>query len=799
MARKDSTATGSITSYKIADSLFLVRQAIGADKAPAKPVEQPTNHIMAIDCSGSMAYDLPRVREQAKKKLPKLLKADDTLSLIWFSGRGQCGTLLEAEPVSGPADLKQVEQAIDRWLRPVGMTGFKEPLEEVSKLVARIGKKSAVKNYSLMFMSDGCDNQWPRADILKAVESAAGVLTSATFVEYGYYADRPLLTAMAEKSGGTLIFAKDFDQFAPAIEAAIQKKVSGASRAEISISGDAVGGFVYALVDGDLVTYGVTAGKVTVPQDLPELCYLSPTAVGTIDNDLTQIAKSVATNLTMKLAQAEALSPAYAAVSLFAIRMKSDIVYPILKALGDVSFIEEFSGCFGKQRYSAFQEVAKGAAFGKGRFAKGYDPNKVPRDDAFTVLDLLRILSEDDDNRVLLDDPRFNYARIGRGRVDASEILTDEESEEISKLTDEMKSERDAKKIKAITERIAAITATKQEALKFVANKPKAGDEGYSISDLTFNEDRPNVSILVRKTGLVDISARVTAEFKGALPAQFPTHIWRNYAIIKDGLVNVEALPVRITRETAVKLQAAGAPEGTFGAFVAIDKNRAECLIDLKQIPVINRNMVKATSAQVLFTKEWELIKARAAQKVFNSTKKEQFPGKAKGLGEQYGEAAAAWLKEQGFTDNGFNPKAVQAEPTDCYMGKKMEIKLKGFSSIPSLNEYKKQASKGKFNPPGALMTPAYLAIETFQASPAYKNADNPAKAFETWLEAQFKATQAQVRNLIFEMAQIKFAIVVGQVWFTEFTSLDENTLTLDLDQQKIEARVELSEFEIKI
>lgn len=278
-----------MTSFKISDGLFLVRCPVqGA--APAKPSTTPTNHVIVLDCSGSMYGELPTIREQLKKRLPKLLKDTDTVSIIWFSGRNQFGTLLEAEPVSTLADLQQVNQAIDRWLKPVCLTGFKEPLEEAAKVVSRVAQKRPGTAFSLWFMSDGCDNQWNSREILKAVEGVAGGLAAATFVEYGYYADRPLLTAMAEKAGGSLIFARDFDTYSPAFEAAMQKKLVGGKKVEIAVPGDPVGGFVFALSEGDLLTFAVEEGKANVPEGVPEVWYLSPTPVGTVSDDLPALA-----------------------------------------------------------------------------------------------------------------------------------------------------------------------------------------------------------------------------------------------------------------------------------------------------------------------------------------------------------------------------------------------------------------------------------------------------------------------------------------------------------------------------
>ncbi len=51
-------------SIKIADKLYLIKLTLG--QVPAKPVESPTNHVVAIDCSGSMHGELPQIREQLR-------------------------------------------------------------------------------------------------------------------------------------------------------------------------------------------------------------------------------------------------------------------------------------------------------------------------------------------------------------------------------------------------------------------------------------------------------------------------------------------------------------------------------------------------------------------------------------------------------------------------------------------------------------------------------------------------------------------------------------------------------------
>lgn len=789
--------------HKISDSLYLVVQPVGKAK-PAKPVEMPVNHIVVIDCSGSMHGELPRIREQLKLKLPKLLSEKDTVSIVWFSGRGQFGALLEGERVSSLTDLSAVNKAIDRWLSPQGLTGFKEPLEEVAALAGRLAKKAPGASTSLFFMSDGCDNQWGRADIMKAVEKAAGAVSSTTVVEYGFYADRPLLAAMAEKSGGVLIFADAFDKYAPAFEAAMQKKVTGAKRVEVKVAGDPVYGFAFSVSGGDLYTFEAGSGKVAVPEDLERVAYLSPSPVGESGLDLVEVSKATFVHKTQTIHDVIGLS--YAAVSLYSVRMKPDVVYPVLKALGDVRFIEQFSGCFGKQKYSDFMESAKSAALGQGRFEKGWDPTKVPRDDAFTVLDLLRILAGDDGNRVLLDHPSFKYNRIGRARVDSSTVMTAKEIEELQLISDEISKERDIKKLKDLQVRLAALTAPKGEGLKFVADE---APDGYPVSALVYNEKRPNISVQIRKEGSVDVSARLPEEFRGdkvgKVPTAFRTFIYRNYAIVKDGLVNVQSLPVHMTGGTAKKLMDEGviSQDQVANGQVRDGSGSVIAVVDLSPLPIINRKMVRSALAKDLFEKEYELARARAAQKVYNSFSKEILPASQKesaSFDALYGESAAAWLKEQGFTDySGFNPKMVQAESTDVYMAKELKVSLKGLSKLPSLKELREMIAKNKVNPPGQLMLDAYREVEKFAASKEFMDASDKGSVAERWFGQRQEAATSSVRKLLRELAEIKFSVIVGQVWFSDFKSLDETTMIIDVPGGKLEGKVEPVEVETKI
>lgn len=761
----------------------LVSVPLPRSKEAAQPAPQPTNHLVVIDCSGSMYADLPLIRTQLKDKLPRLIAEGDTLSLLWFSGKGEFGTLVKGEPVATLKDLSDVNKAIDRWLKPNGLTGFKEPLEEVKRVAAELGGVC-----SLFFMSDGQDNQWSPAQILKAVQDVVPLVASTTFVEYGYYCNHPLMVSMAETAGGSLILNEDFKRYEPAFEANMAKRPLGAKRVTLDIKADVIKGFAFAL-DGDaLMTFKVEGGQVTVPEHLDEIWYLT---LASKANDpkapkLAEIAKSHA---SLDKRDQTALSAAYGVVALYSQRMATDVVIPFLKTLGDVRIIKQYSGCFGRQKYAEFVETTTLAGFDpKLRYQQGYDPSILPDANAFTVLDLLRIISADDGNRLLLDSDLFKYNRIGRSRVQDGG-LTEEEQKQVDEIKREMKVAKGTL-LDNLTTRLASLEVGKAP-LKFVA-VPQP--EGVPVGALVYNETRPNVSVQTRRDGTVNLTDR-KAGGHAKVPDVLPTFAYRNYTIIRDGLVNVETMPLKLTAATVKKLHDAGIPESALRIADGVT------VVNLRELPIINRAMVSETSATRLFELEYQLTVARAGQKVYNAYLKENFEGRvSQGFRVLFGDKEADWLKEQGITDyNGFNPGGKQAAAQDSYMGKELHVALKGLSTLPTLKDVQSRIASGKHTPSSSLMAPYVTEVRDFLASDVYGKAADQAKVFKAWLEGQAAEQKKTVRDLLYEVSQIRMSIIVGQTWFHEFSSLDEDTLDLCIQGQTIKGTVTMKEIEIPI
>ena len=213
-----------------------------------------------------------------------------------------------------------------------------------------------------------------------------------------------------------------------------------------------------------------------------------------------------------------------------------------------------------------------------------------------------------------------------------------------------------------------------------------------------------------------------------------------------------------------------------------------------------NRRNTQAPSAAHMFDLEFELLKAQARAKVLNHYKKEHFPKVSMGLAQQYGGDAAEWLKGVGITDGGFNPKSEGAEVSDVYMAKELKTGIKGLSSLPSVNDVRKQMDKGgKLTPGAALMAPTLAEYDAYLASPAYTGFPEPERMLEAWLNGEARKATLETRRLILQLAEIKFSVIVGGVWFTEFSSLDEGTLTLDKGTGPLVCTVSQREIEVEI
>jgi len=757
------------TNVKLNENYYLTTQKINSEVTVE--VAKKTNHIFVVDVSGSMYYELPLIRTQLKNKLSNLMKEGDTISIVWFSGSRDAGILKEEVEVKSLKTLTDLHDAIDRWLRPVGLTAFLKPLQLVKELVGRIQNHRPDSVFSMIFLTDGYNNDCPWNEVISTLKTMETDIASSTFVEYGYYADTQKLTQMAAVLGGEKISCDGFDDFEPMFDAKISNSIYGGKKTIVEITDSYLYDFAFSanVKDGSVLLYNIVDGKILVGSNVKEIHFFSPYLIGNPDTG-----------------EDTAL---YAAIYVLSDKLLNDDAEKIFYALGDQHYYQMLVNAFGKQKLNTFKSAIKECVGDVSkRFPAGGRAAIQPvPDDAYCLMNLIEDLGNTEGCLFYPNHDSFVYNRIGRKKIASATVLTETEKKRLA----------EAKNLEEINKITAELAENKVE-VKFQNSNP---ERGYPLTDLVWNESRANLSV------------RIFIEGEALLPAnkfnidKVASFKFNTFTIVKDGIVNVKKLPVLYSEDLVRLLDANGVAYSVdmtiHDAMISENLYGHTLVIDLTSIPIVNKGMVKAVSAMELAKQQWELQKLQGDKKVYDYYKKTLFPKTSKSFVELLGQEAADWLKEVGITDfNGFSPKVTSAEATDFYMSVILDTKIKGLSSLPKVEDVVKKIESGstlKINE--WVMADAIKKYLSQLQSDMYLSLGEEQQkgVLKTYLETKSGILNKQRRKILQEIAQIKFSLILSKKWFTEFKSFDENQLNVNFDGQDLTFTFDLSEKEEKI
>lgn len=637
------------------------------------------NHVYVVDVSYSMYNDLPKIRTHLKNIISMVAQPDDTFSVIYFSSRGQCGVVFENVLVSDISTVASMHAAIDRYIKPIGATGFMDPMKKAMELNL---DPSKVNSY--IMLTDGYDNQSNRGDLIVQAGNLPDVFKAVTFIEYGYYADRELLTAMAEAANGTHIFAEGVVNYEEAVENAV-RGVSRVNNIAVNINKRAK----HAIFEqnGQIKIVPTVDGVAQIPEDVERVYSVVPSDV---------LSKQLSDDRLFMIMF-------YAAKT-----GDSELVWKCLQASGDVNLVEKYQNAFTKQELSQFEDLVSRAVLDASlRYAKGKDLNAVPNKNAPTAIDLLNALAGAD-SHIVTDSPYWSYNKIGR-------------------------------------------SSTTEATLPRFVQSPMSR---VSMKGLVFKSERPNVSIQTTLSGQVELP-----ENEHGLPKMVPSFITRNYTIIKDGIRNMDTLPVLFP--------AALAPTLEHFAHEVVEEVEGKCywVFDLSRVPVINRAMVEGVNLAAFVNTVEAVETAKASLKVLTHLINEQggSTGKIEGLINKYGEEGAKWLSSIGVRDYGFSPVGTTStEASDEYESIQVVYKIKGLSSLPAIpaTRTKVEASK-KLNLADTMIA---QNLETF------KDVD------QATLEATKATLTAKKRHWEAVLANNVYTLVLGRKWYG-----DDEVVTTDV------------------
>lgn len=775
-------------TLKIADGLYLHSEPVETTvPARVSPVSQGTDIIVWVDCSGSMDRVLRLLGTHLKNKVVTMVNPNDTLTIGYFSGRGEYGFLLEKVTINGLPDLKPVHTAIDRYLQSMCLTGFKEPLEHTEKFIQGLNAGKTGRAVSFFFLTDGYDNQsGGDKGILDVCTRLSSMVNSATIVEYGWYCNKQLLAQMAAALGGSHIFAENFNSYEPVIEATVQKQVISGSKYDYMLDSDPLYGLVWAVDGEEVLQFAVdkdeippSAATVSInPQAVKQLYYFSSYEKFEA-NCYMGLSKNIDDN-----------RPLYIGMGLLALKAKSAEVWNILKSLGDVEFIVKYNSCYGKQKLTEFVERCIDIGVDRDGikgipYKDGMSFNLVPADDAYCLVNLFNDLTAGR-NYFYPDSDQFNYNRIGAKQVATNTILSDDEQEQVDILVAEIATEKDPQKLQALQTELLVLR-TNKHAPAFTVDQIM---RPYPLTKLVWNKSRANLSIQVTYQGSVSVPKNDLG-----VPDRLGSTITRNYTFIKDGILNVKQLPVSLDEPTFDKLKRKGliASEATF-----MPVNF--CVLNLEDLPTVNRKMVSDVSAADVFSKAVRHLALSADKKVFKYLEEQHFP-KDQGakLAALYGKEAAEWLISIGIKDSGFAPPSKPQKTGDQYPAVTLEFKIKG-STLPAVEAVLERYQSGKpLNMAQQMMYDSHLKYQAFLDSDIYQNASNQEELLRTWLITETQAAIEKTRHFNSEIAKVKFGIIVGQKWFKEFASYEENTLEVDSPYGKVSVTAERKDVMIDI
>lgn len=352
------------------------------------------NHVYVVDVSGSMYNDLPAIRQHLKNIISVVAQPDDTFSVIYFSGKGQCGVVFENVLVSDVSTVSMMHTAIDRYLTTIGLTGFIDPIEKALTL-----NLDSTKVNNFIMMTDGSDNQSRRTDIIERVTGLNAMYQSIAFIEYGYYADRDLLTKMADATNGMHIFAEGIVNY----EAALETLVTGVSRvSEVEVKVNKKAKHCVYIHNNQIKIVAVVDGVVSVPEDVERVHSIVP-------NDV----------LSKQLSEDHLYLILYYAAKTTNVKLTWDC----LQALGDVRLYQLYENAFTKQELSVFETAVELAVLNDvTRYMDGKDLNVAPKKNASTVIDLLNRLVETDGVSLVVSSPYFDYKRTSRQSVSIEDL-----------------------------------------------------------------------------------------------------------------------------------------------------------------------------------------------------------------------------------------------------------------------------------------------------------------------------------------------------------------------------------------
>lgn len=747
-----TSVTLSSRSLKVTQHMCLNEHEIHINAMMPATKRAAVDHVFCCDISGSMWDDLPLMRRQLKNRISDIVRDDDTITIIAFAGSDRCFVLKEFVKCSSPEQLQMLQDAIDRFIRPGGCTDFVNPIVKTKELIDK-----GHNGLNWIFLSDGGHNESSFTNVINALNEIKTGIAGATIIEYGMYADSKRLSEMADLLGGAKVLAEGFESYEPKFEMAING-ATGKPMIEVDLpeevknnASPTIAKAFYINPTTKLINAVlISNGTISIPEGVNKFYSFT--------------SKDVSNTKSKKKDGWEEAE--YAAVYILADMLQYTWAEKILALTGDKKFIEMYSNSFGKQKLFAFQNEILAAVFDpavRGEIDKTYKASPAN----YCVVDFFNDLQEEvkgKENYILVVDPSFSYKRIGSATVAKSEGISKEDQEKLAnaKTTAELKQIMEEKEKSHVD-------------MKMI-------NKGYPMNAFTWNETRANLSARVH----IDVALTLPKNDFGL--DKLDSQVWRNYNIVKDGLINTNIIPMLLTKETYDKIAAHKAVVfvdiDQSKETVAVPKGYVRCTVDISKLPVINVNRARGVKKGTMTKMETDLMELKYRLKYLG--------WKKKGLDKSYttknkweDNDQNKWLESLGITSEGFNPPSqVVKNEEDYYNAIEFVTTIKSFGSIPKIEDvYTAIKDNKKMKPSLALLSAIMTDVDAELDKKVKAKMKKDKKAVEADVQAKaitemFDELTKKKRELGNKVAQTKFSMIVARRWFNDCESFDDNADT---------------------
>ena len=623
------------------------------------------HHIHILDRSGSMNKSIDRLIENVKNTIDYMAEGD-LISVIWFSGYDECKVLLK-----GATKSKDLYTLLDTLKSTVGLTCFSEPLRLANEVIDEL--KALCPNFSVTMFTDGCtvtphSQEEEEKRIFEQLDIMKDNILALNTIGYGWYYQEDLLKKMAETSlFGRMIHSEDIEDYKDIWERQY-KIVSECVPEKIKID----------ILDNDGDVLYLTRNNTKLSKNTIEMSYLDKWKnqffVIVPENSKIKVAYKDSETIidvdkvsTPKLRHDTVDNFLYALAYEKYYNGNTDEALDILMELKDKNMIDAQLKAFTSLERQEYQDKLQNAIYNNSYRDNTAPDNYIPADNAFCIMDLLKILASDDNYYL----PTRDYNRIG------------------VKVTD-----------------------------NFNLFKSKHANPG-SFKDIVLNNKNLNISLRFTVDGLVKINPR-QAE-KHDLPSKIDSILFRNHTIIKDGRLNMDIINCKLTNKTYREL----VDKIYMYNIVGTEDGGVTVVMNLKNLPIINRMYAKDKDPRNLLDVVQEINELKANMKIY----KDFFKGltednKVKVRSTEFTPEQMEVLREHGLNAQlqyvGVDNGAVSNDENDYYMARSLEIGVKGWSNLPKISDVvTKMENNTKMNEPTTYMAKVLGELEEIDDIPA--------------------------------------------------------------------------------